>query len=74
MMMAMALRRGKKCRPGRNLHSREAVDAGERERRTGNRIPVQCLHVLRYQQKGVFHRPGLQLAGVKCELVTEVRP
>lgn len=24
--------------------------------------------------KGVFHRRGLQVAGVKCELVTEMRP
>jgi hypothetical protein len=45
-----------------------------RKKNTVDRLASQPLHVPLHQQKGVFHRPGLPLAGVKCELVTEVRP
>ena len=50
------------------------VAVSRREPGPRDRLPIQSLHVPPYQQKGVFHRPGLQFAGVKCELVTEVRP
>jgi len=65
---------GKKCHPGRNLPSLEVAKVRRREKRTMIASRFQSWHVLLHQQKGVFHRPGLPLAGVKCELVTEVRP
>lgn len=42
--------------------------------RTLDRLRKPPVHVLPIQQIGDFHRRGLQLAGVKCQLVTEVRP
>jgi hypothetical protein len=65
---------GKKCHPGRNLHSLDVANVWRREKRTIIASRFQSLHVPPHQQKGDFHRPGLPLAGVKCELVTEVRP
>jgi hypothetical protein len=64
---------GRKCRPGRYLHSLEVTDPGASEGRDGSsfRRLRACPAV---SSNKVFHRPGLQLAGVKCELVTEVRP
>jgi len=55
-----------------------AWSGSSRRKLTGELNPVslraQPLQVSPFLQISDFHRPRWQLAGVKCELVTEVRP
>ncbi len=73
IMISGKIAPGKKCRPGQKLHGQEAI-VGRRHDQFRRASSSSTVHVPWFHQIGVFHRPGWQLAGVKCQMVTEVRP